>query len=125
MSWEKDRRYYTRSRRANGRIVREYVGGGAVGEIAAARDLEARRERAEEAEERRRDRERLREMEALDSDVEAFYEAVEVLAQAALVAAGYHRHDRGEWRKRREGRGGQADERQRLECDQQRGDDAS
>ena len=102
MSWEKDKRYYTRSRRVNGRIVREYIGGGTVGEIAAGRDLIARWEREEAAEERRRERERLRELEALNADLEEFFEAVEVLAQAALVAAGYHRHDRGEWRRRRE-----------------------
>lgn len=30
---------------------------------------------------------------------ERFSEAVERLAQAALVAAGYHQHHRGEWRR--------------------------
>jgi hypothetical protein len=32
----------------------------------------------------------------------------ELLARAALAAAGYHRHDRGNWRKRRD-RPGKAD----------------
>lgn len=28
MGWDKDGRYYTRSKRVNGRVAREYVGGG-------------------------------------------------------------------------------------------------
>jgi hypothetical protein len=35
-------------------------------------------------------------------------ELADLLVRAALVAAGYHRHDRGNWRKRRE-RTGKAD----------------
>jgi len=40
-------------------------------------------------------------MEALETPIEELCEATEVLVQAALLAAGYHRHNRGEWRKRR------------------------
>ena len=40
-------------------------------------------------------------MESLDSLTEELYEAAEVLAKATLVAAGYHQHKRGEWRKKR------------------------
>ena len=101
MAWEKRERggpYYTRSKKVNGRVIREYVGGGALGEIAARMDALERRRREEEAALWREERERL---EALESITEELYEAAETLANAELVAAGYHQHKRGEWRKRR------------------------
>ena len=39
------------------------------------------------------------ELTELDGNVRAAYEEVESIARAALLAAGYHRHKRGEWRK--------------------------
>ena len=38
MGWDKGGRYYTRSRRENGRVVREYIGGGRAGAIVAQFD---------------------------------------------------------------------------------------
>ena len=90
--------YYTRSRKEGGRVVREYVGGGALGEIAALEDAHARSRRQEEAALWKEDRGRLEELAA---PVDELCEAAEVLARAALLAAGYRRHTRGEWRKRR------------------------
>ncbi len=100
--WERRERgglYYTRSRKAGGKVIREYVGGGVLGEIAALEDEYERRRQEEEAALEKEERERL---EDLMAPVEELCEAAEVLARAALVAAGYRRHNRGEWRKRRE-----------------------
>ena len=99
--WERRKRgnlYYTRSRKEGGRVVREYVGRGALAELAAEMDALRRRRREEEAKAWRRERESL---EALDRTLEELYEAAEVLARASLIAAGYHQHHRSEWRKRR------------------------
>ena len=99
--WERRERgglYYTRSRKVNGEVIREYVGGGVLGEIAGRMDALERRQREEEATAWKEEREQ---MEALDGLTEELYEAAEILAKAALVAAGYHQHKRGEWRKRR------------------------
>ena len=45
MGWEKDGRYYTRSRKVNGRVVREYIGGGEVGALVAQMDAIERERR--------------------------------------------------------------------------------
>ena len=99
--WERRERgglYYTRSRKEGGKVIREYVGGGLLGELAARTDAEERRLREEEKASRREERERL---DALVAPVEELCEAAEVIARAALIASGYHQHNRGEWRKRR------------------------
>jgi hypothetical protein len=99
--WEKRDRgglYYTRSRKVDGRVVREYVGGGLLGQLAARMDAEERRRREEEVAAWKEEQER---MEALTAPVEELCEGVEVLARATLLASGFHRH-KGEWRKRRE-----------------------
>ncbi len=101
MAWEtrkRGRQYYTRSRKVGGRVIREYIGTGPLAELAAKLDAIEREERTVEAERRRRQQERL---ESADGAVDALYHSAEVLAKAALLSAGYHRHDRGEWRKRR------------------------
>ena len=100
--WERRERgglYYTRSRKVNGRVLREYVGGGALGQLAARLDAEERRKRQQEVAACEEEREQ---MEALVAPVEELCEATEILARAVLLAAGYHRHNRGGWRKWRE-----------------------
>ena len=99
--WEKRERggtYYTRSRKEDGRVIREYVGRGPLAELAAETDALERLQRQEEATAWRRERETL---ENLDQTIEALYEAAEVLARASLLAAGYRQHNRGQWRRRR------------------------
>jgi len=48
MGWDKDGRYYTRSRREGGRVMREYVGRGPLAELEAAYDRSQRERRAAE-----------------------------------------------------------------------------
>jgi hypothetical protein len=93
MGWDKGR-YYTRSRKVNGRVVREYVGTGPLAELAAQTDAL----RQEEREARRAE---LAELAALDAPLDDLAELTDLLARAALVAAGYRQHHRGDWRKRR------------------------
>jgi hypothetical protein len=52
MAWEKGR-YYTRSRRRNGRVIREYIGTGNLAVLAAQLDAVERVKRAQESEARR------------------------------------------------------------------------
>jgi hypothetical protein len=104
MSWDKKksgrghRVYYYRSRRVDGRTVKEYVGAGAVGKEAAGRQMEAASRRQQE----RRDWLRTwAAMEAAGDVQREFWEASGMLVKAALILAGYHLHARSEWRRRR------------------------
>src|SRR5205085_1331514 len=93
MSWQCGR-YYARTVKRAGRVITEYIGGGAAGESAAAEDAQRQADRAAE-----RDRRTL--VAAWSMALDEFCAAVEQVARSALHAAGYHRHDRGRWRKRR------------------------
>ncbi len=100
--WERRERgglYYTRSRKEGGRVVREYVGGGILGELAAQLDAEGRERREEEEVIWREERESLEELSSL---VEELCEGVETILRSRLLVAGYRRHNRGEWRLKRE-----------------------
>lgn len=102
MAWEtraRGTRYYTRSRKVGGRMVREYVGRGLVGELAAREDAARRQARVQETEARRRQRADDRALRDLVVTLEA---QTTILVVATLTAAGYHRPKRGVWRKRRE-----------------------
>ena len=101
MSWEQREgggRYYTRSRREGGRIVREYIGSGPIAELIALRDEAERRRRQEEAKVWREERE---DLERLDGTAGDLCELAELFTRAAFLAAGYRQHNRGEWRKPR------------------------
>jgi hypothetical protein len=98
MAWDRrgHRRYYYASHRVGGRPVRRYVGAGPAAELEAAaadlrrlkREVAARELAAQEA--------RLREAGA---PLLALCELTDIMARAALLAAGYRQHDRGEWRR--------------------------
>ena len=91
-------RFYTRSKKVGGRVVREYVGTGPVAEIAAAADALRRSDQRAAAEARRVEQDRWAEAAA---PLKELSRAADLLARAALLAAGYHRHSRSTWRRRR------------------------
>jgi hypothetical protein len=103
MPWEQrgGKRYYYRTERRAGRAARRYVGSGDVAELAAAADELRRLQRA--AAKRRCQEQRQRLLEAEAPLLELCFLA-DGLARAALLAAGYHQHDRGAWRRRHEHR---------------------
>lgn len=77
-------RYYTRSKRANGRVVREYVGGGRVGELVARLDAIERDKRETERQCARLEHEEIVE---LDAPLVELNELADRLDQTALLAA--------------------------------------
>lgn len=90
-------RYYVRSVWVRGRPVTRYIGRGEVADIVARRDAierEWKRFRRREFEE-----ERVWLQETEEQVIRAC-DQVEPLASAALVAAGFHKHNRGVWRRR-------------------------
>lgn len=106
MAWEGRARggwYYTRSRRESGRIVREYVGTGLIGEVAALSDAVERTDREKEAAARRCEQQQLLDEEAA---VIALCASTDHIVQEAFERAGFRRHKRGEWRRRRDGNTG-------------------
>lgn len=101
MGWESRNgrgRYYTRSRRVNGRVVREYVGSGPIAELIARVD-EIKRDKRDLA--RMDARAKRDDLDELDRLVADFDRQVRSVVREALQSAGYHQHDRGAWRKRR------------------------
>jgi len=98
MPWD-SRGYYYRKKRIGARVVSEYIGRGMSGTFAAADDLEAQEQRAQE---RASTQAKRREADALDQSIAAADELISAAMNQALEAAGYHRHARGQWRKRRE-----------------------
>jgi hypothetical protein len=100
VAWENrgGSRYYTRSRKVNGRVIREYVGGGLPGLLAEQEDDERRQRRAEARARRQRDQDAFA---AASQSHEELSRVADALIRATLISAGYHQHDRGQWRKRR------------------------
>lgn len=90
-------RYYTRSFRVNGRVVREYVGSGQAAEEAALEDQRGREKRRLQREVQRKESERL---EAIARVLSILATLSKVSMKEALETAGYHCH-KGQWRKQR------------------------
>lgn len=100
MGWESrggGGRYYTRSRRVAGRVVREYVGSGPGAELEAIQDELARRDRKAA---REKWQAIVEQVDLADRELARYSRETDRLMRAALLAAGYHQHDRGTWRRR-------------------------
>ena len=91
--------YYrsVRSGRVDGQPRRQYVGGGLVGEAAATADARRRVDREIQARAWRREQAR---RDAALAPLLELIRVTDLLAEATLLTAGYHRHSRT-WRKRR------------------------
>ena len=100
MSWEARRgcsgRYYTRSRREGGRVVREYVGTGPAAEVAATVDAARRAERAARAAARREEAAAVAAARAASG---ALDRAAKALLFATMSGAGFRLHARSVWRR--------------------------
>jgi hypothetical protein len=94
----KGRLYFYTKRRDGERVVSEYLGRGAVAELAAFR---AERDRQMQEEEKLRLEARKLEMAEIDSLLDDFDELARNVATGALLAAGFHQH-KGQWRKKRD-----------------------
>jgi hypothetical protein len=99
-------RYYLRSKRVAGRVVHENCGSGKFASLMAYLDLQDRIEREEQREQDRLDREEALALDEADRPVDQLIRKALAEAEAAIEAAGYRRHKRGDWRRRRERRRG-------------------
>ena len=102
MSWEyrgKQGPYYTRSRSINGRIVREYIGAGLSGRLAAAEDEERRKQREDR---RRTIHATIDRIDQLESSSKALEGLCKSAVETELYRRGFHLWHRG-WRRRRYG----------------------
>jgi hypothetical protein len=99
MGWKtiKGRRYYYKSEREGGRVKSTYFGAGEAGTLMASMLAIEREEREAERDELREQR---REFDAEETAVSEWFDEVQAVADAAMIAAGFHKH-KGQWRRKR------------------------
>jgi hypothetical protein len=99
MGWKtiNGRRYYYKSERDGGRVKSTYFGGGESGQLISLLELEDRAEREAECEQRQAERE---EFESEEKAVAEWFDGVQAVADAAMIATGFHKH-KGQWRRKR------------------------
>jgi hypothetical protein len=90
-------RYFYKSEREGGRVKSTYFGAGESGALMAEWIEVERLERAAEREQLREERE---ESDAEERAISDWFDDVQAVADAALLAAGFHKH-KGQWRRRR------------------------
>ncbi|MBF0503310.1 MAG: hypothetical protein HQM09_24530 [Candidatus Riflebacteria bacterium] len=99
MAYIRDGRFVYRSRRIGNKIRSEYIGVVGSPMVEAIARLDA-------IENERRELERKNKQEAIEAaslqqdEIERLFEDVTEVMKRCLEEAGYHQHDRGEWRKR-------------------------
>jgi len=100
MGWETrgNQRYYYHKQRLNGKVVSTYMGRGTAAELADGIGILTTDALDSERWERRQQRDKWK---AQDAAEQTAFDTVEAVFQQAMIDAGYHRHKRGEWRKRR------------------------
>jgi hypothetical protein len=96
------RRYYYQRKRVNGRIEYTYIGAGRLAPLVAEIDQLARERRQQERWEAQQARNEFAELAATPEAITLLLEQAQSAVAVALAEAGYHRHKRGEWRKKRE-----------------------
>ena len=97
LEFRNGRPYYYRNRRQGRKVVRQYVASGHLALVAAEQDARQREQRRarEAAEEHRRS-----EYEAARGPLLDLVAEAETLSHAVLIDAGYHRQNRGPWRRK-------------------------
>jgi hypothetical protein len=105
MAWEQrgPQTYYYRSVRRNGHVTKLYLGTGPLAERYAAEDAERRAQRHTAAETWRQEQAAL---DALDRQIDDWWDMSTLLLKATLYTEGYYQHDRAAWRKRTRTGGG-------------------
>lgn len=102
MSWVQrgNYSYYERNARINGKRTKVYFGRGEAAQSAYQEDIQRRsqREAQKAAQQRRQEHQN-----AVVATVNTFGTNTDLLVKANLLAIGYHQHDRGAWRKKRDG----------------------
>lgn len=100
MAWElrSGRRYMYRSVRHGHRVRKVYLGAGEAAQRAAEKDAAMRAKRAADQVELAAFQAELASVDHLTAEIQ---QGVDLLAEAALFAHGFHQHH-GEWRRRRD-----------------------
>jgi len=99
MAWEKRHNntyYYRKHRRPDGSVASQYLGRGPAAERAARLDQTAR---AQKRAQTRRWQQTKAEIQALETTVDDLLEQINLIRDAALLAAGCYQH-KGQWRKK-------------------------
>jgi hypothetical protein len=99
MGWKtiNGREYYYKSERQGGRVKTTYFGAGESGLLISLLDAEDREEKEENRKQRRAERE---EFALEEKSIGDWFDGIQAEADAAMIAAGFHRH-KGQWRRKR------------------------
>jgi hypothetical protein len=86
-----------KSEREGGRVKTRYCGAGESGPLISRLDAIDRDDREAERNERRAER---KEFDVEERAVSGWFDGVQAVADAAMIAAGFHKHN-GPWRRKR------------------------